>query len=1666
MADEKVSIVLKVESHDRELKKLMVEMNRLKAMERRLSSGRQIENMAKRNTRSIGEMTRKWKRNFDQMDGMVAGTGKMLAGFLAKSIKGVIVQMLALSATMVAVHATFVAGQLIMKAYRGVMQLLAGGAAGATMAVAAFSAAIREQQAAMFAYRGKGAREFGSAMNQTRMAMRALQSDADLSTLGVEALNKAYASMSKTMSSRAIAGSTGAIKALMDFGSAGQDPAKGLEQVGAVLAALGDKKKNVSQVIAEAKKLGPEMEKALKGAKIRTKKDFEDLLMSGGLAKRGGVTGQFDAVNTTLMSTLKGYFSRLRTLFADFGDQFLEPLKVAFGDIFEIIRRDLTRIMGTIQSTIGYQGYIDGFVGMIDKASNWMVKMIREYLPNAMGMFERMGDWFDKFRRGWNLVLDRLRPLIDGARVLYKAWDPIWEAIKRASDNLFQFKDLLVENKDSMAEFGHTVGRFIDILARYFRGLQQMFKNMGPFISDTLKGLAGIFSYVTKLITSSAGSGLLGALGPLLGGSIMGKRMASIKGRVLPGVGAFNPQKMIVTADQVYVNGEAGPVAPQISSPASSGRLASGATGGGGTGALDIVGNVSLDDKLQKRAYAKFGSPGYMPIGEMYKDPRQTMFSSVLAGSRKAVERSTFYQRQNRRFNDRYGAGRGITFAATDLFTSRGTRTGFNAMTRMSRGDLAEYAVGIGIPVDSGMTRSQLIKAIQATPPAGGAPLPGLYGRGRMPYDHPLSRDRVSLTEGFRNTRINIGTRIGSGMDRLQRGVRRGIGGIRGFAGYANSGAFNYETGDYYDIEGSYDPATGRGSGVAGLRARRDAIKRERGFIGGMKADIDFMRDRNRLFRQYSKFGRAYNVGFAQSGMAKFGVSAGLGLLSQANFVPEESRGAIALGGMMGQSDPRLGLGIAGLGTAATSRGTRSAVLGGAIGGASMGAMVGPYGAMAGLVIGGIFGAIMSSINRGKEIAKQARKAAQESIGSIYTGLATAAAGQFAENQTILQSGGALRANTPGAFQNIFRDAKFNLQRLQNFALGIKQSVLPSLQEDKLKKYDEYIAKGLTPYEASVRASYSKEKADELIKENRGASAKTGGYGGMVTEPLPGFGSNQKLLAGEAAAQALTRIYENQSSFGLTITKEQLNKMIGGPDFKHASASLETLTGQGGTIELLGKYNDVVTNRLADLTEATGKTVPELEVLARELGVNLYDATIKYDTLLGKFTKNVLKTAAGFNAATSDRFLAGKNPFTQRREAKDAQLALDQEMTALGSELSKTKSKGGRQKVINKRMENYFNLALTAAGGDATQAYLATFEAFGMGQDAGAFGKGQIFEGFGADFAANEGMQESLAGLKSGFAKDYSTQLQAILAGAGYRMNAPDIERQILGMDFATLENFMKQVSNFGKPEQQFGAGGRVTPQSIFNLLTGKTSGQIEDMLASTGIAGEQRSIPDNLDTIADLDQKSLEKLGLIESGITELVNSFMMNPLSDAPAWWQAGLAWDDTNKKLVPPNQISTGDTRTPRSGSIGDTATSKLSQTMARHSAIDSQLTGKRTITSALRNYNLGSPSSDHVTGGAIDLVGQNLGRYATLARANGGFAEFHGSAGSRHLHVVPGAGIGDTTSIRNLGNMGTSTSSGVVNYYTFEINGGNQSPEQIANAVMAKISAKQQSMQERS
>jgi hypothetical protein len=154
-------------------------------------------------------------------------------------------------------------------------------------------------------------------------------------------------------------------------------------------------------------------------------------------------------------------------------------------------------------------------------------------------------------------------------------------------------------------------------------------------------------------------------------------------------------------------------------------------------------------------------------------------------------------------------------------------------------------------------------------------------------------------------------------------------------------------------------------------------------------------------------------------------------------------------------------------------------------------------------------------------------------------------------------------------------------------------------------------------------------------------------------------------------------------------------------------------------------------------------------------------------------------------------------------------------------------------------------------------------------------------------------------------------------------------------------------------------------------------------------------------------------------------------------------------------------------PRGGRRGDTPSPRrnLVNTLSQHGRFDMGIAGSRSITSAFRTDNLGSMSSDHAAGRAYDLTGNNLGLYKTSVLDAGGYADFHGAGGSRHLHVVPPEGpVGDRTT-PYMGSMVSSGGSSEFNY-NITVNASEGMDEMaLADLVVERIERKQRMMSER-
>ena len=1485
-ADEKITIKIDVDANTTAIEKATQATKRLKREAGRSSGKKEIDDYGRDAAKSLKKTTANFKRHFDSVDRATQMFGKGLRKFLGMAIKGVVAEMAILSATMLGVHALFAAGNFIAKGYHGAMKMAAQGVAALTVVLATGAAAMREQQAAMYAYRGKGAKEFGAGINQVRVAMRGLQMDQDLAGLGTEALNKAYAAMSKTMSTPQINASNKLFKSLMDFGSAGQDPAKAAEKVGAVIEAItgagtGKDKKSLAQTISLIKQLGPEAEKALTKANVKTKEQLKKLISSGELAKLGGVEGQFDTTNNTLMGSIKKFMALIKGEFADFGLMFLEPAKEAFQKIFQIIQRDIRRLTG-ITANFGSGRFMDGLVNAVDKVSTFFVDLTQKWLPRSEGQFSGIAKWWNNMLRTFGLFREALRKYIEPAKAIEAAFKPIFTAIKdNGIKNLNAFREGILENKEEILEFGQRFGEVIDAVGDFAIAMKNAFFDILPVINDVLKGVTDIFKMLTSF--RSAGSGLLGSLAPLLGMFVISGKMKNTKGGVL---GTQAMKTMYVTAGTVNVNGQS----------MSSGRM-------GGT--------------PQTGGAPKSPAVGTSRGATVVRDPVTGRFTKLSSG------------------------------AASPAF----------------------YPTPTGAPI----------------PPGGSASSSKFSSPGML----SPKIDEFGVQSKFkRYTKDDIRIMNKTGID----------------------------------------PHTGEGAPY-----------------GKKVSEFKRLRMNARFDRSESRFGQGMQK-FNNSGMARMGI--GMGLAAASQYAPEEMRGAMALGATVGAVNPMAGLAVAGIGGAMKAKGAGKGALSGMAGGAAAGAMVGgPYGAAIGAALGVVAGGIMGGVNEIKARAKEARGAISGAMSNMLQGIMQGSYSQFERGQAALDAGKDT-SGFAGSAIGVGGKMAANMRALRDRANA-------ALTEERIG--GSLLDRGMTRETGTNKNALSMAAAGNTFIDIANSSlsnplqAVSSTLGAMVPDILnvgaligkiPGaeqvgslfnsgvgkgiksvLGFNVKSSRRDAEEKFLAQLQKE----GI-LTKEQFDSAMKDP----GNAVNQFVKDTEEKTKAFEQIDDVNNKRLEKLKQLTGKTAPELEKLAKNMGVNLYDATIKFDDMVTKLKINMLKSAAEMNAANQNTFM-DTSIYDTEIKRKETQFAVNDKTRILNDRL---KAGTADESDILEFLRGNSADMTALHGGDAIGAFYDQQRIIGKGGL--AYTAGGSLEGQESQIAGNSFFQQQQTKVLGGFAKTGAEQITAMLGDSNLMAagGSTALTQQILAMDPAKQQKLLTDLQN----GTLTGMGANTPPgqkmtaeQSLKTYGLGLTTEKLDD--------GSLDSVADSMDTAS----------ATFKSAVTEFTkytsDFFTAHPIDKTPEWYTK-----ESFEALV-------NDTSSPRGKGIGDTTSSRLSQTMARHSAIDSQLTGSRNVTSAYRTTGLGSINSDHVMGRALDLTGQNLGQYAKLVHANGGFAEFHGTNASRHLHVVPGPGgpTGDTQSPARMTQTKGQMSSGAPTYnISFAINGtGNMSPNEIAQTVIRKM-----------
>jgi hypothetical protein len=623
---------------------------------------------------------------------------------------------------------------------------------------------------------------------------------------------------------------------------------------------------------------------------------------------------------------------------------------------------------------------------------------------------------------------------------------------------------------------------------------------------------------------------------------------------------------------------------------------------------------------------------------------------------------------------------------------------------------------------------------------------------------------------------------------------------------------------------------------------------------------------------------------------------------------------------------------------------------------------------------------------------------------------------------------GALIGAVAGGIMGSINRGRKERKAAREAASNATQSIMNGVLSGVLDETRKVGGKGATALRTSLTDVSQKQSRSLSVVSG---ALKTGTEGEYLT-PAEIAGQQKK---------ALKSIYDNQQFYGMTISQTEFADMM-----KKPHEALKTMKKDMETNEkVMGPMQKKYNSRMDELNRITGKSDQEINELAKTMGVNLMDSTKDFTEVLRELGLATVKTAQEMRTATTNVFVDALKGFDVELKKLETPEILNE--TAKGfAQIYRAQGGKATEKQKIEFFRDIMEQNLAYFGGDAMKAYAQTVKS--LGEDGSAFDIGPLKGMADLDFTGLKAIADVLKTQVSGFGVNISDQLNARLSndGTGVSVNAAEVQKRFANM---TVD---EQMNAYKIMEEGLGTG-----QAAFRKIEAAGGNPAKALLDAAGF-GDLTMTPLVKATTAATDISEASK-DIVESTnkIIKQMEIYFTQANEAVPSWYNTPPSWYD-------------GDTSTPRGQAFGDTTSSRLSQTMGRHAQMDGALTGTRSVTSSYRNYGLGSVNSDHVTGRAYDLVGQNLGQYQGLVRSTGGFAEFHGVNKQRHLHVVPGSGaMGDSrvpvsmsasspSLVRSGGSGG--------NNYNFYITGSqNSSSREIAEMVLQKVKETERSNRER-
>lgn len=1669
-ADSRINIVLDVDTKNTE--QIEATAARLTALGR---SQRGVANETGRLNARMGELNGRMGAMTGTMNRLNGANLTFIkhARKIMYLVVGLGIEFLAVTAALVSVNAAFAIGNAAMKVYNWGMQGLAGAVAAAGAAAITAAAAFQEFNAAAYAFRYKESPALGSALSQSADALRMLQVNSTLASYGITALNQAYAAFSKNakLDPQAVK----QLQMMADFGT-GPNRDKSMAAAAEYISLIKKNKGFSAQTTQLASQIGPEFEKAAK--KYSNSRKLLADLESGALARAAGVEGFGNTVNQTLIAQLKSYLTRAFVELADAGRYLLEPVKKTFNSIFQGLTRSFRMVRGDIIN-FGRGGLLGSLEKLSDKTEEFAIKLFREFLPAAAGWWKRTGDFFEAFVNDFKDARDMLQSMREGGSVVIRMFgEPLVQVFKRIGQNAQAFADLAKNNKEDFLAFGNALKNVVDGFFDIGNAVRKAFTVALPIITQVVDAVAILFKQIANVINLLAMLGPIGgtmAVAGMTRYALKGRRSERYERRMAgsmasgmsmavtnnPNFSAASPFKVAgamgnagagggsigmagVNAAQATVNAGTVILSGNVRGGSGGGR---GSRGGKSTGdrsygstAFMTTGGISAGSPMGIGAdrTTAGGTVQMLPIG-----PNGQLVPTFVANSMPAKRRLSPVNPGAKGYvapyqgleasgplvrdangnlvvtNRRVGAGtratdvgqaRGGAAAGLGIEYGRGGQarvvTATRAESHKKGQDLAKRAKYLnaylqrhGVPHETDpRTPAQLERVMSNIhgpflPPTAASTIGGAGPVQTMQKQSMRARFR-SFIQGEKEYGANVARGVSGAMGSFGRFFGANVAAANGFGGQSSSGG---------SVAGAVGPGTGPGAAMTRLQAMKTnamnfmfgppatgqnmigRISKSRfgSFLSGgaLRGNAFALRDANTAL-----LGHASNLGpgATPAQIMKAAIDDGMD--------PELAQRAFNKGKPMGKGKAMLN--AAKMKTSMMGGGMLASIGTGMFLESAMGQKVfGDESAQKWMSTGAMLMPFSPALGLGVGLAGTALNA-RTYKGGIGAGAASGAA-----------IGGML-GGPVGA------------------AVGAGVGAVVGFFAAKRNK-DKMARKAAT--------AIADSKLVDVTVNTLAGALKTGTAAGgrkTVTDFKKFVQDFEKMDKG-----ARTSALDNFVKAGI-ISKEDAKLMAGGGTGEQAVSRLKK---EASDIETaVTPMFDQFDNAMSGLQLATGMSSAEIMKLAAEMNVNLFDPTIKLTDLIQKLGAGMVKTAEQINQSLRDITIKSTSVLTQYLEGQEMEDALTSARSRiLGGDTS--------TEAYIDYYQKYIDLEQLSGKEAGVGAFLARSENFktgniftgalaGAAEDAkfkGLVGEQLTTEraGIAKEFATNIGTQ--LVDKNIGFADATaaSKMLQTGISGLITRAEAGDTQAQ---EKLFQLEKEIKDGTLFKGVGTRIGAARRIA----------KYTGQSVESEGKYGasLGGEAMS---KLKT-GQVTQETIDAMSAGAKEIyTQMTNAFKdgLSSISGEPQWWEnappwwgtapSGLGGSSPGGGTPPANYPNATWNSAGAQGpgwyiagtrgsngpvKVGDTSTSKaLRATMGAHSRFNSMLPGKRMITSSWREWGLGSPSSDHATGRAYDLTGDNLGQYSKFINDAGGFAEFHGVGGERHLHVVPPIGpIGDRSS----------------------------------------------------